>query len=514
MKTNYTELEKQIIKKNAMYKSAIDEYHQIETRYPSIPRLLEDYTNHTDEVLIVLYYRTVCYTFSQCQKISDYKNFDDIISTVTCKIAEDVMTASLSKHYSQKVLSYITTVMKSYSNNNNYIESIYDHKEDISSEDILDSVTSKILSENIKKFVETSSLINDRKRKVLEMVIIKDMSYRDIGKEFNVTGDRIGQIYNKALRIIRKKFGIIINDTRYIRKPSNKKMLQSTLSDIKIERKYPKPIQVDGELIYDYIEMMDKPHKVVSDRYMTGDYSGNFNSIYDSIILGRFSLVDFSNNVSLLYNIYRNHILRTEEFEFFFKYYYRYCNYEYIKLSSEEQLAIKATIFHAFYTAVEYSIITGNIYSGYLFYHEAIESYNLEKWFVVSDDYKYLLIDCLAEYVRIYYSYIIHFANRCNSNRQNMLVEYLNKFDYFDQYKKYQNITNNMNSLIYHPIKDFLHHKYISNISCFSEMIQALESGTNIYGDKLDVTAKKALTDECLKNFIINESQAIEFLRK
>lgn len=48
--------------------------------------------------------------------------------------------------------------------------------------------------------------LTPREMKVLEFRIIKKMTLKETGKEFEVTGDRIRQIEAKALERIRKSF--------------------------------------------------------------------------------------------------------------------------------------------------------------------------------------------------------------------------------------------------------------------------------------------------------------------
>lgn len=508
MKTNYTEVEKQIIKKNVMYKSAIDEYHQIENKYSSISQLLENYTDYpNNDILIVLYYKTMCCAFKQCQKISDYKNLDDIISTVTCRLAEDVMKANLSKHCSQKVLSYVITVMKSYVPKED-TESIYNYEEELSSDDIMDTITTNILAERVKKYVDSSMDI--RRKQIFDMVHTDNMSYKEISKEFHVTPDRISQIYNGIIKKIRRKFAINPEFTTNNHKSKN----NNSASFSKPENtKTPYTLFVDGMMLSRYLDMMDKPH-CVSSEWITNDYSGNNNGIWDSIILGRFNMIDFrSSNIDILYKIYSENLNICAGFNMFMNNYYKYQTNLFVHLSENEQTSIKANIFHAYYSALEFAIQVGRVYDAYEFYWGLVSHYPIDQWFVVDDRYKWSLVDYLAEDIRTYGDKIRRIASNCNYDKKYKLVNYLNKFDFFHKYNKFAAIRpiNDINN----PIERFNNHSEdISYITSCSDAIKTLSEGYNKDGVRLRASAREALANFCVDNYIIDNNMAIYFLRR
>lgn len=545
MKTNYSELEKQIIKKNFNYKSIIDEYHQIENRYGKINILLDNCDKYQNDSIIVIYYKTLCKSFEECQKICDYCYLDDIISTVICKFTEDILSKSKSKISYNNIFAQIKRIINSYYNNDDIVH-IYDcyNIEDEKSVDLVDYCYNDWLLETAKTILENSYYIvkSDIKRdiNIFHDVFIKEYSLKDAGIKYGLSQERIRQIVSRCMLKIRKGFHILqIKDERYIHhyfpeKPSKDiKRKRKKVKDInksetkcnKVNIENNKPRIIDGELLSDYIDTINNPHEVNGTYYITNNYHGNNNGIFESIILGRFFLANFSDNFTLLYNLYNNdrNLFNISmkpifiEFGKFFNTKY-YKNGEYDSLNTWNKIKIRSTIFHAFYSGLEFAIYSKSAYSGYLMYEDITCSYDLDKYFCSSEKYKYVLIDHFATCMQLYYDCIKDFSNRCNYNRESMLVEYLEKISFFDQYKPLISIeTKNlfMGSKTY---SGFPKYPKIKDIQLYSEMIHLLEYGGICYSDseipyRIRNSSKKQIIDTLKNNFIIDEAQAIQLFK-
>ena len=111
MKRKYNEIEKGLLKISPMYKSAIDTFYEVDKKYVK-EELYANYSGKENDLLIILYYRTLCKVYTECNKINNFRNFEDIVSSVTIKVTEYILSKNSITNASGKISTYVRIVMK------------------------------------------------------------------------------------------------------------------------------------------------------------------------------------------------------------------------------------------------------------------------------------------------------------------------------------------------------------------------------------------------------------------
>lgn len=509
MKRKYNEIEKGLLKINPMYKSAIDAFYEVDKKYVK-EELYANYSGKENDLLIILYYRTLCKVYTECKKIDKFRNFDDIVSSVTIKITEYILSKNSISNVSSKISAYVRTVMKelepvvdafvplrqckNIEQNHSNIEDVY------------------IESEIIDKMIDiVYNNLTVREQKILED-ISDNYTLKDMGEKYNVTIERVRQIRDKAFRKIRFRMRIFLSDP-IIKKSS--KISSSTgtmLSSGEAIR------SVEDLKFLKYIESLDKIHEIDSDdnHFISTDELRN--KLFDSIAVTRFCLCDFNDRVDTLYKFYRA-IPRIEGICEIYHIFANFCrNYYagttlYRSLSNNDKTDIEAILFHSFLSAVEFAIINENAYVGMQMYDHMVAGYgdNLSKYISVVEPVigsnKYAVINYIAIAMGTYKYSIIRFVDgKCFSYRDK-LKDLLRREKFYDKYTKFSSIVI-LNDITMETIKFGIDKIAAPGIiPTYSFYIQALEDGILSKNDMSNVL------DFLVKNYIITKEMSAVILK-
>lgn len=129
--------------------------------------------------------------------------------------------------------------------------------------DVLDEEDAFVQTEDFKGSVEYAlCLLSDRERKCIKLYYENRMSYRDIGKEYGVTQERIRQIIAKALRKLRH--------------PERKKYIKDGVQGI-LSNEALKYAQITHEQNNDYKALAEQVVKLLK---VLGECPDNFEKVH------------------------------------------------------------------------------------------------------------------------------------------------------------------------------------------------------------------------------------------
>ena len=506
-KYKYNEIERGLLKINPMYKSAIDTFYEVDKKYVK-EELYADYSGKENDLLIILYYRTLCKVYTECKKINNFRNFDDIVSSVTIKVTEYILSKNSITNASAKISTYVRIVMKELEpivdafvplRQCKNIESDHSNVEDV-----------YIESEIIDKMVDiVYNNLTTREQRILED-IADDYTLKDMGEKYNISYNRISQIRNKAFRKIRFRMSKFLSDP--IIKKSNKisSSAGTTLSDGKASR------SVEDLKLLKYIESLDEIHEIDSDdnHFISTDELRN--KLFDSIAVTRFCLCNFDGKVDTLYKFYRA-IPRIEGICEIYHIFANFCRNYYVgttlyrSLSNNDKTDIEAILFHAFLSSVELAIVNENAYVGMQMYEHMIAGYgeHLSRYITISEPVigsnKYTIINYIAIAMRTYKYSIIRFVDgKCFSYRDK-LKDLLRKEKFYDKYTKFSKIVN-LNDTTIEPVSGIYKLAAPGIIPTYSFFIQVLEDRI------LDKKQMSSVLDFLVDNYIITKDAARSIL--
>lgn len=506
MKRKYNEIEKGLLKINPMYKSAIDAFYEVDKKYVK-EELYANYSGKENDLLIILYYRTLCKVYTECKKINKFRNFDDIVSSVTIKVTEYILSKNSISNVSSKISAYVRTVMKelepvveafiplrqckNIEQNHSNIEDVY------------------IESEIIDKMIDIVYNNLTVKEQIIIEDIVDDCTLKEMSMKYNVSTNRISQIRNKAFRKIRCRMSKFLSDP--IIKKSNKisSSTGTTLSSGEALR------SVEDLKFLKYIETLDKIHEIDSDdnHFISTDELRN--KLFDSIAVTRFCLCDFNGRVDTLYKFYRA-IPRIEGICEIYHIFANFCRNYYVgttlyrSLSNDDKTDIEAILFHAFLSSVELAIVNENAYAGMQMYEHIIAGYgeHLSKYITIYEPVigsnKYTIINYIAIAMRTYKYSIIRFVDgKCFSYRDK-LKDLLRKEKFYEKYTKFSKIVN-LNDTTIEPLSG-IYKLAAPGITTYSFFIQILEDRI------LDNDQMSSVLDFLVDNYIVTRDTAKSIL--
>ena len=509
MKRKYNEIERGLLKINPMYKSAIDTFYKVDKKYIK-EELYADYSGKENDLLIILYYRTVCKVYTECKKINNFRNFDDIVSSVTIKVTEYILSKNSITNASSKISVYVRTVMKELEP---VVEAFIPLRQCKNMESNHSNIEDNYIeSEIVDKMIDiVYNNLTTREQNILE-----DIAYgytlREMGEKYNVTAGRISEIRNKAFRKIRFRMNKFLSEP--IIKKSNK--ISSSTGAIFSVGKTSRT--VDELKLLKYIESLDEIHEIDSDDNHLISTDTLRNKLFDSIAVGRFCLCNFNGKTDTLYKFYRA-IPRVEGINEIYHIFATFCrNYYtgtifYNSLYNNDKTYIEAILFHAFLSSVEFAIVNENAYAGMQMYDHMIALYgeHLSKYITVAEPVigsnKYAIINYISIAMRNYKYSIIRFVDgKCFSYRDK-LKDLLVKEKFYDKYTKFDKIVT-LDNITTETIKFGINKIAAPGIiPTYSLYIQALEDGILSKNDMSNVL------DFLVKNYIITKEMSAVILK-
>lgn len=510
MKRKYNEIEKGLLKINPMYKSAIDAFYEVNKKYVK-EELYANYSGKENDLLIILYYKTLCKVYTECKKINKFRNFDDIVSSVTIKVTEYILSKNSISNVSSKISTYVRIVMKelepivdafvplrqckNIEQNHSNIEDVY------------------IESEIIDKMIDiVYNNLTVREQKILED-ISDNYTLKDMGEKYNITIERVRQIRDKAFRKIRFRMNKFLSDP-IIKKPSKISSSTGTTLSV-ISGKTSR--SVDELKLLKYIESLDKIHEIdVDDNHFISTNELR-NKLFDSIAVTRFCLCDFNDRVDTLYKFYRA-IPRIEGICEIYHIFANFCRNYYVGtnfyrcLIADDKSDIEAILFHAFLSSVELAVVNENAYVGMQMYEHMISGYgdHLSKYITVAEPVmgsnKYAVINYISIAMRNYKYSIIRFVDGKCFSYNDKLKDLLRDEKFYDKYTKFDSIVT-LNDITMETIKYGINNIAAPGIiPTYSFFIQVLEDRI------LDKKQMSSVLDFLVDNYIITRDAAKSIL--
>ena len=504
MKRKYNEIERGLLKVNPMYKSAIDTFYEVDKKYVK-EELYADYTGKENDLLIILYYRTLCKVYRECEKIGSFRNFDDIVGSVTIKVTEYILSKHSIVNTSGKIADYVRVVMKD-------LEPIVDtfvplrQCKDIESHSNVEDAY--IESEIVDKMIDiVYHNLTIREQKILED-IADDYTLKEMGEKYNVTIHRISQIRNKAFRKIRTRMSKFLSEPT-IKRSTKIYSTGARLSSDKSTR------SIEDLKMIKYIESLDERHDIDDDDWCFVSSDSLRNKLFDSIAVTRFCMCNFDTKIDTLYNFYRD-ISKTEGLCDIYNIFANFCRNYYIGTNLyhklENKLYIEAILFHLFLSSVEFAIINENAYAGMQMYECMVSEYGerLSKYITVAKPImgsnKYAVINYIALSMRIYKYSIIKFVDGRSFSRKDILKDLLCKERFYDKYTKFSKICT-FNDIMKEAEKFGIDKIAAPGIiPTYSYFIQVLDDRI------LDKKLLSKVLDFLVSNYIITEEASVIIL--
>lgn len=507
MKKKYNDIEKGILKINYMYKSAIDKYYDLENK-----KLYSGYSENENDALIILYYNTLRKVFEECERINDFENFEDIVSSVTIKIVEYIA----DKNNSDFIISeYIDVVMDKYvldKSKSDLFVSIKDCKDEKDNIDLENQYLKTKLFDAIRKVA--NNRISERDREILEDYIIYNEKKAHISKKYNISNTRVTQIINNSLRKLRVieilKFDPVHNQSTY-KQDINFNNIYNRSTGLMLSKGSVKEFN-DCNILKKYIHYIEHLHCInyTGKKFLGTDFC-NRDLLIDSFLIGRLYSCDFSGEKSSgqLLNFYNN-IKSIPGLINFYNIFIDFINYyyeetEYFKsLDDNHKDDIMSILFYMFHISVENSILKGSACTGYntYYYYEKYYNDSIEKCFIKNTNInKFSIVDFIIKYMKIYKTSMIEFG-KLFYKFSDILFSKLIYDKYFDKYDTFKYIECDTNNLA--------NYKDILNISNYATILY-----DSIYKHKLGLIDRDiilSILQILIDNYIINKDEAYDIL--
>ena len=501
----YDTIEKRIIKINPMYKSAIDEYYNIREKY-SMNELSKDYSGNENNLLIILYYKILIKVYKECENIGRFKNFDDIVSSVTLKVTEYILARNSISNCSTLITRYVSVVLSDYIDKREETKdniSLYSctevYSEDLSLEDLA------FKNDIIEYMYNIIDSLRPRESKIVHRILEGD-TLINIGIDYNVSNGRIHEIKAKAYRKIYKKINRYMKDSdikeNKIHTSSGASFgsYNSTLKTIK---------NAKWEI---YLRKLNEIHSAINDTD-----NNDRDILNDSILAGKLCLVEFDEDCSMeLYHFYKE-IKYTRGLNDMYCIFKKFINANYstgvIKFKdviNMDSFLTMAVLFTGFYSAVEFAVEMGSALSGYNMFTYLYEMH-LDPDCINSglyNSHKYSLVNYISEAMKSYKYMITSFANSAAFDNNDPFVLYLFKSKYFDKYKKYEKIAH------YSVLEKESDIKYIRDDIAPEFITITYSFLLNILDDNIHQKYKKTIVNFLAKNYIINENEKQYYLNE
>lgn len=498
----YDTIEKRIIKINPMYKSAIDEYYNIREKYSMI-ELYEDYSSNENIILIILYYKILIKVYKECETIGRFKNFDDIVSSVTVKITEYILARTSILNCSSLISRYVSVVFSDYIDRREETKdhiSLYSctevYSEDLSLEDLA------LKNDIIEYMYNIIDSLRPRESKIVHRILEGD-TLNSMRTDYNLSHDRIHEIKIKAYRKIYEKLN------RYMKDSDIKENKIHTSSGASFGS-YNSTLKAIKNAKWEiYLRKLNEIHSAINDT------DNNRDILNDSILAGRFCLINFENYSTELYDFYEN-IKYIRGLNDMYKIFKKFINANYstgvIKFkdgNNMDSLWTMIILFSGFYSAVEFAVEMGSALSGYQMFIDLYEMH-LDSDCIntgLYNSHKYSLINYISEAMKSYRYIITSFANSKFDNNDPFVL-YLFKSKYFDKYKKYEKITH------YSVLEKESDIKYITDDIAPEFITITYSFLLNVLDDNIHQKYKKTIVNFLAKNYIINENEKQYYLNE
>ena len=513
----YNRIEKKIIKINYTYKSAIDKYYELAEKYSGqLQQLYKDYTGCEEDLLMIMYYKTLLKVYNECLQMDDFRKFDDIVSSATIKVAEYLFSSTAMSISSSILSRYIKAVMSDiYDHPRMKNESIYSHPELMEDQ----TMEEKYIEQDITDKIIDIAIGDNTKLNERELIIMSEycegLTLKKIGELHNVTSNRVAQIKNKALRKIRTNLISMYSPVRDLYAPTPKKQVTTTAKNRigtrqseyqRTEIELHKYLRYLNDFNYKVDELSYEFENTMDDRYKP-------NKLADAIMMGRFCLINWDDNIKCLTMFYKHSysipglkrfaIL----FNHFIKSHYNF-NPKIWTLDEDERMDIEVSLFHAFYCAVEYGVANQSAFSGYSVFENIIGKYHYidNNYLKINREFsQYQLVDIIVDAMRTYSIALEEFGewfyNRYPLTNNVDVYLWCKHNEYWDRnfgrYKKIAYLTVDRGYKIPNSTGSFY--------TTYSEMLDALTKS-------ITLTSILSISDCLTKNYIMSQKDIDNFI--